>query len=250
MLHDSSIGWLPVSSLSWRCVVEPFAVLSPRCHTDLLEDSLEQQGLQQWVQLFAHVLNEGRETKLHSILQLPNGIGSIAGQLDDFQLVLLFHGLDPFVCLSLSNKHTHSQLHVCTYMTCRSLSQATAMQKQELSKCLVQARGQPGSHEHTCGSTMSGHLLALLMIKALSMLKLSLGKPSSIQARIVTGSPITFASLKWVLHGMPADLQTWQHVCWLSGRWTHRIHTSMHHMMKLRLHKLQCLPDPVLTAPL
>lgn len=66
----------------------------------------------------------------------------------------------------------------------------------------------------TCGSTISGHLLALLMIRALSMLRLSLGKPSSSQARIVTSSPMTLASLKLALQGMPADLWAGQQFTW------------------------------------
>lgn len=59
---------------------------------------------------------------------------------------------------------------------------------------------------------MRGHLRALLIMRALSMLRLSLGSPSSSQARILTGSPMTFASLNCALHGMPADLQTPTHV--------------------------------------
>jgi hypothetical protein len=54
----------------------------------------------------------------------------------------------------------------------------------------------PPLHFLTCGSTMRGHLRALLMMSALSILRLSLGSPFSSHARIVTGSPITLASLK------------------------------------------------------
>lgn len=69
-------------------------------------------------------------------------------------------------------------------------------------------RNSPETHTgHTCGSTMSGHLRALLMMSALSMLRLSFGSPSSTQARIVTGSPITLASLNCALQGMAAVLQ-------------------------------------------
>jgi hypothetical protein len=54
---------------------------------------------------------------------------------------------------------------------------------------------------------MSGHLRVLLMMMALSMLRESLGRPSSSQLRMVTGSPNTPTSLKLALQGMDADLQ-------------------------------------------
>jgi hypothetical protein len=45
------------------------------------------------------------------------------------------------------------------------------------------------------------------MMMALSMLSESLGRPSSSQLRMVTGSPSTPTSLKLALQGMDADLQ-------------------------------------------
>lgn len=65
----------------------------------------------------------------------------------------------------------------------------------------------PTEAVHTWGSIMSGQRRALLMMMALSRLRESLGRPSSSQLRIVTGSPSTVMSLKLVLHGMLAVLQ-------------------------------------------
>lgn len=64
-----------------------------------------------------------------------------------------------------------------------------------------------GHASHTWGSTIRGHRRALLMMRALSMLRLSFGSPSSIQPLMATGSPMTLASLKVALQGMPTALQ-------------------------------------------
>eukprot|EP00882_Tetradesmus_deserticola_P030936 GHRQ01034952.1.p1 GENE.GHRQ01034952.1~~GHRQ01034952.1.p1 ORF type:complete len:172 (-),score=10.82 GHRQ01034952.1:13-528(-) len=74
----------------------------------------------------------------------------------------------------------------------------------------VEADVSASSAVHTCGSIMRGQRRVLLMMMALSMLSESLGRPSSSQLRMVTGSPSTPTSLKLALHGIDADLR--QHV--------------------------------------
>lgn len=55
-------------SLHARVQAAGSASLLRACKTHLLEDGFEQQRLKQGVQLLSHILNEGREAKLHSIL--------------------------------------------------------------------------------------------------------------------------------------------------------------------------------------
>ena len=53
----------------------------------------------------------------------------------------------------------------------------------------------PSTLIHTCGSMSSGHRRALDIMMPLSMEKESLGNPSMVQSRILTGSPSTVTSL-------------------------------------------------------
>mmetsp|Transcript_14307 Transcript_14307/g.34751 ORF Transcript_14307/g.34751 Transcript_14307/m.34751 type:complete len:352 (+) Transcript_14307:1461-2516(+) len=76
------------------------AVAQAQAHgAPLLEDRLEQQGLDGGVQLLAHILQQDGRAELDAVLQLADEV--TVRQLHHAQAVLLLHVADPLVALAL-----------------------------------------------------------------------------------------------------------------------------------------------------